>query len=268
MGSEARTALAVVCLDTARFLPVMLEQARGLCDGIIVCLPYMSWTGQIVPLPVEREVSRIVSSTPGAALFRPSVRWPSSSPGRAEVMCRNLVLERADEDGYDYVTLLDGDEVLLSGEFGRVRDEVLSQGIDAAYCRCHEYWKWPDVRMLSPVEYVPVMQRCGLRYTRRTVYSVRTDRSRRVIYDQDDSVEILDCAAVHRLTWVRDSITDTLRMWRYADSYTRTQLREFARAWRDAERPSFSDRDLEVAVPGGTCPAVRIRGSVLNKIIK
>ena len=109
-------------------------------------------------------------------------------------MCRNLLLERADEDGYDYVTLLDGDEILLSGEYSKVREEVLSQGLDAAYCRCHEYWKWPDVRMLSPVEYVPVMQRCGLRYTRRTVYSVRTDRSRRVIYDQDSPGKTLQTA--------------------------------------------------------------------------
>lgn len=267
MAQGYRTVLAVLCFDTAEFLPYILGQTRGLTDGVMLCLPYTSWEGELPPLSVERDVVRAVAGA-GASLYRPDIRFsPSSSLKRREILLRNMILERAEEDGYDYILLCDDDEIYSREEFGDAMETVLSKGLYASYCRYTDYWKWPDVELCGGSGgYVPFFQKCDTRYSRRTSYMVRVDDTRKVIFDYDDDVEVLEGISMMHLSWIRSSMSRKMRYW--PSCLSRAETRAFVKAFDAMERPRAFGVPFSVPMPGGEGVAVRVRGSRLKKIIE
>ena len=266
---ENSVGLAVLCFDTAEYLPVIARLMLPVTGGMTVCFPYTSYGGLLPQKKVEREVMRTVLSDERIRLFRPEVRFMASAGmERRELTLRNLVLERMDEDGWDYTLFCDSDEIYFPGEFTAARDAVLSSGWDAAYCRYVDYYKYPDVMITAGGGYVPLLQRSGFRYSRKASYDVRVDSSRRILFDDTRTVGIAEGVTMHHLSWVRASIRDKLSCWSGGENVTAKQISEFNSFYKSFVRPRTYNTPVPVRLPSYDAEAVRVWRSELKKIIE
>lgn len=135
----------------------------------------------------------------------------SAAPKANETRKRNLGLDYARKQGYDYFITLDTDELYESDQFNESFEKIIKGNYDSSACKMQTYYKTPEYRLKPPEEYyVPFISKVDERsFINGIIWPIHADPSRKMktkklkVFQRDE-------LEMHHYSYVRKDIRNKL----------------------------------------------------------